>query len=143
MVAAVKATAKPDLEISGQKPIFATFDSPANAMDNSGAQDIFTLDVKGLSRITISLTVATNALAAFVIKAAFNDKTAPLVTLAHLNTDYTAPSGVLVETSGDLTALGVGTGYFILDVAGMSSITLQANSSAAGGSTLSLSGGGV
>lgn len=126
-----------------QRDLSVLFSGAANAMDNSGVQDIFTLDVSGLSRILIKLTVATNALAAFVIQGAANPEDPTYVTLRSTAAQFTAPSGILVDASGDLTALAVGTGFFVLDVAGLSNIKIQANSSAAGGSSLAISGSGV
>lgn len=142
MAAATVAAVLQDLRIEKQKPIFAELNGAANAMDNSGVQDIFTLNVEGLSRIFIKLTVATNALAAFAIQGAVREDSV-YVTLKSTAGQFTSPTGILVDSSGDLTSLAVGTGWFVLDVAGLSVIKIRANSSAAGGSTLALAGGGV
>jgi len=142
MAAATLVKATQELRIEGQKPIFAQFEGAANALDNSGVQDIFTLNVEGLSRIAIKLTVATNALAAFVIQASFDGLDATFNTIKSTAGEFTSPTGVLIDSSGDLTAQAVGTGWFVLDVAGFKVVKLQANSSGAS-STLAISGGGV
>jgi hypothetical protein len=142
MVAAVLATA-PQLkktQVSRLYP-FAEFNAAASAMDNSGVQDIFTLDVEGLSRICVRLNVATNALAAFQIKAFFSSEDNS-VTLFSTAADFLSPRGLLIGASGDLTTLAVGSGWFIMDVTGISKVVLSANSGNAGGSTLALSAGG-
>lgn len=119
----------------------ANFNAAANQLDNSGVQDIFTIDVAGLVRIGVHLTVATAALSAFQIQGLFHPDGA-YVTLKSLAAHYTSPSGILVDSSGDLTTLAVGSGWFILDVAGLNKIKLRANSSAAS-STLAMVGSGV
>lgn len=121
----------------------AFFSAPANALDNSGVQDIFIIDVEGCARLACRLTVATNALAAFAIQALFNPADATYYTLRNVAAQFSTPSGILVDTSGDLTTQAVGTGWFVLDCAGISKIKLQANSSAAGGSTIAISGGAL
>jgi len=143
MAAATLATALSEVRISSQKPIFQDFVGAANTMDNSGVQDIFQLETEGMTRIAVKLTVGTNALAAFVIQAKFRADDTAWTTLRSTTAQYTAPNGILVETSGDLSLLAVGTGYFIMDVAGIARLKLQANSSAAGGSTLAINGGAV
>ena len=119
---------------------FHEFNAVANALDNSGLQDIFTLDVEGMRRIAIRLTVATAALTAFAISALFNSEDGTFVTLASVSGDFTAPKGLLVGASGDLTTLGIGSGWFVLDVSGLSKIKLSANCGTT--ATLALAGGG-
>ena len=121
---------------------FGEFNAIANAMDNSGVQDIFFLDTEGIQRICVRLTVATNALAALQVSALFSSEDTTSVTLASVATDYTVPKGLMVGASGDLTTLAVGSGWFIMDVTGISKLKISANSSAAGGSTLALNAGG-
>lgn len=122
---------------------FAEFNAGPNALDNSGVQDIFTLNVEGLKRICVRLTNATNALAAFNIKAYFATEDTTAVVLFSTSADFVAPKGLLVAASGDLTTLAVGSGWFIMDVGGISKLVLSANSSAAGGSSLSVNAGGM
>lgn len=142
MAAATLAVATQDAYQDRQKNIFTAINGAANAMDNSGLQDIFTFNVEGLARIVVAITVATNALAAFAIKAAMTPQGA-FQTIKSTTGQFAAPSGVLIDASGDLTTQAVGSGWFVMDVAGMSQIKICANSSAAGGSTLAIVGGGI
>lgn len=122
---------------------YSEFQAAAVTMDNSGVQDIVTIDVSGLTRISVRLLVATNALAAFVIKGLVNSSDTTWLTLKSTGAQYTTPGGILVDVSGDLTSLAVGSGWFVLDVAGFDKIRLAAKSSAAGGSTLAIFGAGI
>lgn len=124
-----------------QRALF--FTGAANSLDNNGLQDIFTLDVEGAARICCRLTVAVNALAAFAIQGLFNNADNTWYTLRSTAGQFTSPTGILVDTSGDLTSQAVGTGWFIMDCAGLTKLKLQANSSAAGGSTIAISGGAL
>ena len=119
------------------------FSGAANAMDNSGLQDIFTMDVEGLARIALRITVATNALAAFAIQGLLHPDDSAYVTLKSTAGQFSSPTGILVDSSGDLTTQAVGSGWFVMDVAGLSKIKIRANSSAAGGSTMAISGSGI
>lgn len=131
-----------DVAVTEQKNIFAHFHAEPNLVDNSGVQDLFTMDVEGLVRVCVNLKVAVNALAAFAIQAKFRG-TEDWVTLRSTSGQFVTPLGVLIDTSGDLTVLAVGSGYFILDCAGMSKLKIRANSGNAGGSSLALDAGGV
>jgi len=121
---------------------YAEFTAAANALDNSGSQDVFSLDVAGLVRIAIHITVATNALAAFAIKGLVSEADTTYVTLKSTAGQFTSPSGILIDTSGDLTAQAVGEGWFVLNVAGFAKIKIFANSAGAS-STIALKGSGV
>ena len=121
---------------------FSEFNALANALDNSGVQDVFALNTVGISRLAVRLTVATNALAAFQIKARFSSEDGTEIVLFSTSADFLAPKGVLVASSGDLTTLAVGSGWFIIDVSGFSAVILAANSGNAGGSTLAVNAGG-
>ena len=125
--------------MASREGIFCTYVALANVMDNSGVQDIFDIDVTGVERLAVHLTVATNALAAFQIKAITNPDDTVFVTLASASGDFTAPKGFLIGASGDITLAAVAaTHWFYMFVAGLSRIRLSANSSAAGGSSLAL-----
>ena len=121
---------------------FSEFNALANALDNSGVQDVFAFNTAGISRLAVRLTVATNALAAFQIKARFSSEDGTEIVLFSTSADFLAPKGVLVAASGDLTTLAVGSGWFIIDVSGFSAVILAANSGNAGGSTLAVNAGG-
>ena len=89
-------------------------------------------------RMMVKLTVATAALTNFTISA--RATTAATYDVLYSTTaDFTTPKGVLVGCSGDLTLLGIGSGWFIMDVRGMESVRLFATS--AGTATLALNMG--
>ncbi len=85
------------------------------------------LDVRGLDRITVQLTVAMEALTGFAIKGKTTDDAAA-DTLYSAAGDFTSPRGLLVGASGDLTTLAVGTGWFVMDVTGYEEIVMTATS---------------
>ena len=141
MVAAVKKVISSDVQRSNEKPGFVSFNAIANAMDNSGAQDIFQLDVEGCDRLSLRFDVAVNALAALTIQGLVNSQDTTFVQLAAAAGDYTGPVYPVLKASAALTTLAVGSGWVILDVRSFSKIKIVANSGAAGGSTLALHGG--
>ena len=143
MAAATKVTIQKYVERDSYLNWFASYHAAANALDNSGAQPVFALPVKGLRRIAVHLTVGGNALAAFQIRGYLGDADTSPILLKSTTADYTTGlKGVLIDCSGDLSTLAVGGGWFVLDVSGFDTIELWANSSVAGGSTLALDAGG-
>lgn len=143
MAAATKVAVPRYVERDSYLNWFASYHAPANALDNSGAQAVFSLNVKGLRRIAVHLTVGTFALAAFQIRGLLGDADATPMVLKSTTADYTtALHGVLIDVSGDLSTLAVGGGWFVLETSGFDTIELWANSSNAGGSTLALDAGG-
>jgi len=97
----------------------------------AGNTTILQLRVDGMERLFVQFDVATNNLDAFLIKAkAHPDATA--ATLYSAAGDFTAPIGLLLGSSGDLTAVAAGSsGWFVMDVRGLHEVTIQA--SATGG----------
>jgi hypothetical protein len=144
MTAAVSIVAtRRDKEVSQGAFAFAEFEAAAVTMDNSGVQTIVDLDVTGLTRICVQLVVATATLAAFQISAFVHNRATAAVVLKSTTAQFTAPSGVLIDASGDLTGQVAGSaGWFVLNVAGFSTIRLSANSTA-GASTLAIFANGV
>lgn len=142
MAAATKVVVPRYVERDSFLKFFASYHAAANALDNSGAQPVFALNVKGLNRLAVHLTVGTNALAAFQIRGYLGDADTTPMLLKSTTADYTTTlHGILIDDSGDLSTLAVGGGWFVLDVTGFDTIELWANSSAAGGSTLALDAG--
>ncbi len=103
---------------------------------NSGATEICRFAVNG-RRIGAEVLVATNTLAAFEIHAQFHPNGA-FISLFSTSGHYTSPSGVLVGASGDLTGQVAGSGFFLMDVDGISQLLIKANSASAGGSTVTI-----
>jgi hypothetical protein len=81
----------------------------------------------------VSIEVATNALDQFVIKAKASDQDTAQ-TLYSSAGDYTSPAGDLIGTSGDLTVLAVGNGFFRMNIEAYHSIEVWVASGNAAGS---------
>lgn len=93
----------------------------------TGNTTLLTLPVRGVTRIFVQLSVATQALDAFIIAAkAHPDATA--ITIASAAADFTGPADPIVDTSGDLTAIAAsGAGWFVMNTAGMHEVTISAS----------------
>lgn len=111
------------------------------AVAELGDTTILQIQTGGMIRLFVSFSVADNNLDAFKIYGKANSD-APNSLLYSAGADYTSPTGILVGTSGDLTAQGAGTsGWFIIDVRGISEIVLK-TSSASGIASVSVYAGG-
>lgn len=100
------------------------------SVGGTGNTSLMNIPVRGLSRIFVQLAVTTQALDAFLIKGkASPDATA--VTIFSQATDFTSPAGLMVDASGDLTALAAsGSGWFAMDVSGLESVEILASAAA-------------
>lgn len=110
----------------------------AAATVGAGGTLIGTYKVDKSSRMMVRLTVAVAALTGFSISARATTAAAYNI-LYNVSADFTAPKGILIGTSGDLTVQGVGNGWLIMDVRGLESIEFRAVS--AGTATLALNMG--
>ena len=110
--------------------------SIAATITNAGVAEVCRFAVEG-NRLGVEVAVVTNALAAFEIHAQFH-RSGAFVKLYSTSGNYTSPTGILVGASGDLTAQAVGSGFFLMDVAGMSQVLIKANSGNAGGSGVTI-----
>lgn len=103
--------------------------------------EIATIEVAGLSRLFLQLTVANHDLNQFMISARATNN-APWSVLYATSGDYQTPRGILIGVSGDLSTLGAGeTGDIVLDVRGFYELRFSARSRDAGGSIVSVFGG--
>lgn len=84
-----------------------------------------------INRIFFSMVVASNALDAFAIQAKPHPDSPAYITLYSQAGDFTSPTGLIVATSGDLTAQAVGTGWFFMDVFGINMLRIQASGNGA------------
>ena len=90
-----------------------------------------TINTRGVDRIHVQITVALAAITGFAIKVKANAAQSTEDTLYKASADFTAPVGVLVGASEDLTTLGTSApGWFILDVTGFDEVYLYATDSA-------------
>lgn len=114
-------------------------DYTAAAQTVSADTLIFTLPVSGMKRLMVQLTAAVAALTALTIGVIPNAG-GSASTIASIASDFTNPAGLMIGASGDLTILAASTGWFILDVEGLDSVIITADSG--GTATLSLAAGG-
>lgn len=114
------------------------------AVAQSGLTDLAIIDVSDVARLSVEIAVTGQALDAFVILARFHPS-GSYQTLFSTADEFTFVDDVatlLVGSSGDLTTLAVGSGWFILDTLGIDAIKLQASSGNVAGSTVALYVGG-
>jgi len=98
--------------------IVGTSESIAAAADQVYPTD---LDVAGLGKVMVHISVAANDLDQFEIHASVDGSV--FEELYSSAGDYTSPTGILVGTSGDLTTIAAAaTGWYIMDVRGIKSI---------------------
>lgn len=113
----------------------------ANVSVANTLTEIATIEVAGLSRLFLQLTVANHDLSQFVISAKATNN-APWSVLYAISDDYQTLRGILIGVSGDLTVLAVGEiGDLILDVRGLYALKFEASSSDSAGSIVSVFGG--
>ena len=117
-------------------------DNLAVSVAATGNTDLLIIPCLGLDRIMVEFAVTVQALDAFIIQAKAT-MAAAFVTLYSVTTDYTSPKGLLIGASGDLTLQGAGTtGWFIMEVSGLTEIKVQASANVAGAATVSIYAGG-
>lgn len=108
----------------------------------SGNTTLLDLDVSGLERLAVQLAVTGQALDAFLVQATPPDGT--LATYFSAAADFTSPAGLIIDASGDLTVLAAAaTGWFVMDVRGLSKVKILASSGNIAGSTVSAYAGGL
>jgi hypothetical protein len=88
---------------------------------------LLTISCAGLERIAVQVGVITQALDAFLIQGRCSADAA-FATLYSAGADYTSPAGLLIDASGDLTAIAAaGSGWFVMDVRGLYEVKLLAS----------------
>lgn len=95
------------------------------SVPNGSVTDLLDIPTDRLSRIGVQVKVAVQALNAFVIRAKMHPS-GDYMTLYSTSIAYTSPTGLLIATSSDLTALAAGSsGWFVLDVSGLYAVQVQ------------------
>lgn len=91
----------------------------------TGNTTLLTLNVVGITRLFVQISVATQALDAFIVAAKANSS-ATAINIASTAANYTSPADPVVAASGDLTTTAAGgTGWFILNTLGMYEVTIS------------------
>ena len=128
-------------DISGP-PLFLSSSNTALSVPSSGNTVLLDLDVRKINRIFVIVTPTTNAFDAFIVQIN-NHPSGTLQTIASTAANYTAPAGIMVGASSDLTTLAAGaTGWFILDTTGLYRVVVSASAAAAGAATVTAYAGG-
>jgi hypothetical protein len=97
------------------------------AVPAAGNTALATISCANHERLFVQFSVATQALDAFLVQARCSAD-ASFATLYSAGADFTSPSGLLVDASGDLTAVAAaGTGWFVMDVRGLYEVKLLAS----------------
>lgn len=106
---------------------------------NAAAQLVKEFQVRP-GRLGLEIAVASHDLVALDIYGRFH-KDGSLVLMYTAAGDYTNPRGPLIGTSGDLTIIAAAaSGWLIMDVDGLASVAIKAQSGNAAGSVVSLLG---
>jgi hypothetical protein len=93
----------------------------------SGNTELLKLNVVGTTRLFVQISVATQALDAFIIAGKAHPEAAN-ITLFSAAADFTTPGGIIVDASGDITTTAAaGTGWFIMNTFSMVEITISAS----------------
>jgi len=96
---------------------------------------LLTLDTTNIERLFFQLAVITQALDQFAINGRAATSGAALTVLKSAAGDYTTPAGILVDASGDLTAIAASAfGWFVLDTRGIVEVSVEAAAAVASAS---------
>jgi len=107
----------------------------------AGNTTLLDLDVRDIERIYVQVAPTTNGFDTFIV-AIQSHSDGAYSTIASAAADYTAPAGLMVGASADLTTLAAAaTGWFILDTRGLARVRIQASGSG-GAATVSAYAGG-
>lgn len=118
------------VNLSGGSDPLTSSSALAVVVPGAGNTELITIPTAGLARIFVQFTVATQALDTFLIQAKASADAA-YATLYSAAGHFTAPSGLLVWASGDLTAVAAaGSGAFVMDVRGLHSVRVLASAAA-------------
>lgn len=98
-----------------------------SATVTTSLDEVCTINVENCEKIGVDIAVTTAALDQFAILGKMHPG-GTYQTLFNAAVDFTNPSGLMVGASGDLTTQSVGSGWFIMDCDGLSSIQIKAAS---------------
>lgn len=108
----------------------------------SGGTDVLVVNTRGIEQIMVHLTVASASLTGFAIKGKASPS-ATAATLYNTTAGFTAPAGLLLGASGDLTLAAAGAHWFIMDTRCLEEVTLTATSGGTATVAVEMGGFGV
>jgi len=111
-------------------------------LDSENLTTLMEIPIEEMKRVFCVITNTVTSLDQFEIQARSNDGQ-DYVTLRNSAGEFTSPRGVLIDSSGDLTALGAATGWFICDVESFQSLRIQAARASGSNATVTLQAGGL
>lgn len=124
---------------AGQAAAQQSIKSGSVVVTQGATDEVMTFFPRGARRFGATVVVATNTLDAFQINFKFHaDDT--FHTVYDAAGEFTAPTGVLVGTSTDLTVAAAGSHWFILDTGGVYEVQIKASSAGAAGSGVTIRG---
>lgn len=113
-------------------------DNVSVAVAQGGNTTLLELPVDTIAALGVSLTVADQALDAFIVQGRMSPSDA-YQTLYSAAGDFTSPTGAVIDASGDLTTLAAGSsGWLMLNTLGLHSIKILASSGNVAGSTVTV-----
>jgi len=110
------------------------------AVPNTALTDVLIMDVSNESVLGIQIDVTGFALNGFTVQGRMNSA-GSYFTLYSVAADYTSPTRLVIQASGDLTTQAVGSGWLIMNCGPLESIKFQAKSSNASGSGIVIKAG--
>lgn len=117
-------------QTTGRTPKGIQAENAAVAVAVSGLTDLLYLPTAGLDEISIEVVVTANALDQFEVHGQVHPN-GSYYALYSASGDFTTPVGLLIGTSGDLTAQAAGTtGWLIMNVAPLYAVLIKASAAA-------------
>lgn len=115
----------------------------AKVLDSESLLTVMVIPTRELSVLFLDIAVTVTALDQFEIQGRPNED-ASFRTIKSAGSDYTSPTTILTDASGDLTAIGAAAnGWLIMNCRGMESVRIQAARAAGSNATVTLQGGGT
>lgn len=120
--------------VSRDRRLSVSAKNAAVAVLAASSTTILELSTTEIARLGVEVkNSSANAFDAFVVQGKFH-KDGNWVTLYSAGADFSSPTGLLIDASGDLTVLAAGaSGWLILDVLGLFSVRIQASVATADG----------
>lgn len=94
-------------------------------LDIDSIEDVLDIDVSGYSVLWLELVLTVAALTGFTVEYKLVG-TGSWLPMASAGAAYTTPTNPVLKASGDLTTLGIGTGFLKLDIAGINRVRIRA-----------------
>lgn len=119
------------------------YESVANAAVGEVAEEIGIFDTKHIDVLTLEIAVTAQALDTFEIHGRANSNSGgSYVTLRDTASQYTTPTGIVIDASAVAAVAAGASGWIMIDVRGFESIRIYAASANVAGSGVTIYAGG-